>query len=124
MQRNLSEEMSEWVKLIREHWFQESDEVWTSRKQFIFTFLGAFTYFTVVFTTSLISGVAVFQIEILFATIEIFYIWTVVIVILSVFFGSILAWLPRKTGPVRLYLSGVALPALVMSIIVLPYRFE
>ena len=109
--------MSEWVKLIREHWFKESDEVWTSRKQFIFTFLGAFTYFTVVFTTSLISGVAVFQIQIFFATIYVIYVWVVLAVIVSVFFGSILAWLPRKTGPVRLYLSGVALPALVMSII-------
>ena len=35
----------------------------------------------------------------------------------SVFFGGMLAWYKTKAGPVRVYLSGVALPALVFYIV-------
>ena len=43
--RSFSEEMAEWGKLLREHWFYESDEDWTRLGQFFFTFFGAFTFF-------------------------------------------------------------------------------
>ena len=119
--RSFSEEMAEWGKLLREHWFYESDEDWTRPRQFFFTFFGAFTFFIVVFTTSLTSGVPDYQINIFWTTANI---WIPIIFILSVFFGSILAWVPRKTGPVRLYISGVSLPALIMFIVFLPYRFQ
>ena len=119
--RSFSEEMAEWGKLFRDHWFPKSDKVWPRHKQFFFTFLGALTFFTVVFMTSLGSGVPNYQTNIFLTT---YYTWTTLIFILSVFFGSILAWTPRRTGPVRLYISGASLPALIMFIVFLPYRFQ
>ena len=119
--RSFSEEMAKWGKLLRKHWFPKSDKKWTIPKQFFFTYLGALTFFSVVFTTSLTSGVLTFQTDIFLTTI---YFWTTIIFILSGFFGFILAWGPKKTGPVRLYISGVSLPALVMYIVFLPYRFQ
>ena len=119
--RSFSEEMAEWSKSVREHWFIQSEEVWPKRKQFIFTFLGAFTFFVAVFVSSLTGGVANYQFSIFSTT---YYSWFVIIISLAAYFGLILAWMPRKTGPVRLYLSGVSLPALVMFIVFLPYRYQ
>ena len=117
--RSFSEERAEWVKSIREHWFHESEEVWSRYRQFVFTFLGALTFFVIVFISSLVGGSLQSQIP-LFATTLIYS--GGLIISLPMFFGALLAWREKKTNPIRLYLSGVALPAFVMSIAFFPYR--
>ena len=119
--RSFSEEMAEWGQSLRVHWFIQSKENWTKRKQFVFTFLGALTFFFSVFTFSLTGGVVNYQFSIFSTT---YYSLFIIITILAGFYGFILAWIPRKTSPVRLYLSGVTLPALVMFIVFLPSRYQ
>ena len=88
----------------------------------MFTFLGSLSFFVMlpVFTWS--TGNLAFQTYI-------FSEWIVVVTLLSIavlasgFFGFMLAWVPRKTGPTRLYLSGIALPSLVLFVASFPFRY-
>lgn len=120
--RNFSEEMAEWFRLLREHWFQDSEKTWSRKHQFFFTFLGSFSFFVMlpVFTWS--TGNVEFQTYI-FSDVFVVLTMYLIATLASGFFGVMLAWLPRKTGPTRLYLSGVALPSLVLFIASFPFRY-
>ena len=48
---------------------------------------------------------------------------TVYTLILSIGYGFLLSWKRKKTGPVRLYLSGLLLPAFVLTVIKLSQYF-
>lgn len=113
-------ELAKWIRNFREAWFEKSEYEWNRLSQFIFAFLGALTFF---------AAFSIFPntdrtIPLVAELFGVFYIQSLIaMIVFSAYFGIILAWRPRKTGPVRVYLSGVTLPALTMFIVSLPYRF-
>ena len=118
--RPISKETAKIIREIRKYMFVKTDEVWLPLKQFGFTFLGAFTFvvslsLNQLFTTTIVT----FQ-----EIVSTFYLFHLVLVVfLSAFFGLMLAWVPRKTGPVRLYLSGLLLPALILFLVVSSMKY-
>ncbi len=119
-QRMFSHEMAEWLRLHRKHWYEDSEIMWSRPKQFQFTFLGSLSFFIAIHifisTTrtvpsyELIADLFIFGFS--------FYFFS--LLLSAIFFGALLAWKPRKTGPIRLFIAGVALPALTTFIAVLP----
>ena len=116
----------EFGKLLREFrllWFEKSGDEWSKGRQFFFAFLGSFTYFIGFLGFSFATGTLSSNLD-LFMTIapDVGLTSLVFLILVPAFYAWILAWAPRKTGPVRLYLSGIALPALITTLIVLPFR--
>ena len=118
-QRTLSQELAEWIRLHREHWYEDSDIEWNRLKQFVFTFLGSSTFFLAIHIYNNLTR-TVPAVE-LVSTLFVGYYLSLIVP--AFFFGAILAWKPRKTGPIRLYIAGITLPALSLLITIVPFRF-
>lgn len=111
----LSVELGKIVREIRETWFEKTCEDWGPSRQVFFTFMGSLTFFFSSFVVYLSVQKTLFSVDI-------YPVLVFLIFIFSAFFGWILAWTPRNTGPVRLYLSGLALSGFVTFIITIPWR--
>lgn len=120
--RYFSEEIAEWFRLLREHWFQDSQHTWNKRQQFFFTFLGSLSFFVMMPVFTLTTGNVAFQTYI-FSEGIVLLTMCLIVILASGFYGFMLAWVPRKTGPARLYLSGIALPSIVLFIASFPFRY-
>ena len=120
--RHFSEEMAEWFRLLREHWFRDSEKTWNRKQQFVFTFLGSLSFFVMLPFFTLNTGIPGFQ-SIILLEVSILFTMYFIVFLASAFYGVMLAWVPRKTGPTRLYLSGMALPALVLFVASFPFRY-
>lgn len=117
----LNIELGKITKELREHWFDKSTDKWKRSHQLFFTFLGSLS-FTIGFPFfSFVTGNLEFQFDI-FAALGLYPIF--LLLGLSIFWGWILAWAPRNTGPVRLYLSGLTLPAFILFLILLPLHIS
>ena len=114
----MSHETAEWLKLHRKHWYQDSEITWSRRKQFLFSFSGSFSFFLAIHIYFVMTRtVPSFE---LLTELFIFTFYFFSFLFPATFFGAILAWKPRKTGPIRLYIAGVALPALSTYIAIVP----
>ncbi len=119
----INTELGRILRNFRKLRFEKSSNDWSRKRQFWFAFPGALSYFIGFFTFAFSTGVLEFRLESTTGIAPNIVISSfVVLIVLSAFFAWILSWTPKKTGPVRLYLSGIALPAFVATLIMLPLR--
>ncbi len=107
-------ELGKLLRTLRKHWFSKMDRRWSGPNRFVFTFLGAMTYMIAfaVFSVSRLPYLA-FGAD----NLVVIGVYSVFLVVTGIFFGSIVAFRSTRAGPVRLYLAGLALPALVAFVI-------
>ena len=118
----LNAELGKLVREFRQLWFEKSGEDWTRPHQFLYIFLGSLTYFLGYSFYALSTGTTTLQIGTFDIAPSVVFYALGILFGLSAFFAWILAWVPKKSGPVRLYLSGIALPTFVVYLILLPFH--
>ena len=85
--------------------------------------MGSFSYFVGLIVFGFSTGIFAIQLESIALTAPATIISAVIVLFaLSTFYAWLLSMIPTKTGPIRMYLSGLALPAFVMTITMLPLR--
>lgn len=112
------QEAGQWLGLLRDQWFSCSPFAfhWTAR--FFFLFLGAFVY-SVAFVLIVYLS-AIFPLALALPIDLLFFAVLVPCVLSGMFCAGLLCWIDRRAGPARLFLSGLAFPALVFVI----FRFS
>ncbi len=120
----LNVELGKLFREFRQLWFQKSGDDWGRCRQFSFTFLGSLTYFISFSSFAISTGVLSLKIPAATLAPTVVLYSLALLIVISSFYAWILAWTPKKSGPVRLYLAGIALPAFVTSLILLPFRLS
>ena len=103
---DLSFECANWLRKLREMWLADQHTAMSGISRFFFAFLGSLSFIVI---RLFIPSIAALPFTEIFNLLYYF----IGVILISVFFGCILTWHKTKAGPVRTYLSGVALPALV-----------
>ena len=111
-----------WDRLIDQVtgvWFNDNFNDWKPRRRFFFALLGSLTLF--VFLIPAIQTRIYEQLPSFFIDPELNTIIStfsfIFVVGLSLFYAGIVSWRNEKSGPVRMYLAGLTLPALVWFIV-------
>ena len=124
----VSETAAKFLHEFYETYFQPLETPLKWGKRFSYAFLGAFSLFAV---APLLASEIVVQSELdisvkdpVFVITPFMFFYVGLIGLLSAFFAHLISWAKTRHGPVRLYLSGVLLPALVIYIMKVTWAFD
>ena len=119
-----SETAAKFLHEFYETYFQPLEKPLGRGKRFIYALSGAFSLFISGFILLVFKIPDIFQNTVFEITPFSTLYYLMAILLLSVFFAYLVSWAETRHGPVRLYLSGVLLPALVIYIIRVAWTFE
>ena len=112
----VAQEFAEWLKAIRQGWTQSLKKPPTAwhQKRLMYACAGSFTWFSGTVTLLVLGDPRFLN----FATGGLVSLYGVLgIVLLSFWFGWLVAFVDRNAGPIRLFLDGILLPTATLAII-------
>ena len=116
----IAQEVAEWLKTLRQGWTEPLSEPLERRVRWFIAGMGTFTWllgvllFAAVAEPRLASFVFVGV-----ASNAVLVVFPVLGLLATLVFGWLVAFKPRRSGPVRLFLDGLLLPAATLTIIAL-----
>lgn len=116
----ITREIAEWLRSLRKGWTQPLPEPLKPWVRLAIAGTGTFTWLVgvVLFTAVTEPRFANF----IFASVvsnAVLMIMSIVVPLTSLWFGSLIAYVSRPSGPIRLFLEGLLLPAATLAIIAL-----
>ena len=117
---NITQELAKWLESIRKGWTQPIEKPLRPWVRIGIAGAGTFTWLIgiVMFAAVTEPRFANF----VFASVvsdAVFLVLSVIVPLVSLWFGSLIAYVPRPSGPIRLFLEGLLLPAATLAIIAL-----
>ena len=107
-------ELGKLLRKLRRNWFSKMDEPWPSSKRFAVALCGAMTY---VLAFAVTVTERAFFLVLDSNTPAVLMTFSLAIAVTAAFFAWMVSFRQTRAGPVRLYLAGLALPALVTLIL-------
>lgn len=118
----VAQEFAEWLKATRQGWTQSlktPPAKWGHKQRLVYACAGSFTWFGGTAFLLVLSDPRFLNFAMggLVSALGVSF-----IVLLSFWFGWLVAFVDRKAGPIRLFLDGVLLPAATLAVISLSAR--
>lgn len=116
----IAQEVAEWLKTLRQGWTEPLPEPLEHWVRFFIAGMGTFTWLLGVLLFAAVSEPRFANFVFVgVASNAVLVVLTVLVPMATLVFGWLIAFKPRRSGPVRLFLDGLLLPAATLTIIAL-----
>ena len=112
----VNEEISEWIRVLREQWLTPVDQGWGFGRRFFCALVGSLSVFMLVAFSRLVTWLDL-ALEDFSNYGPILGLALVISFLVAVWFAWLVSWKDFGYGPVRLYFSGIVLPTLAWLIV-------
>ena len=116
----IAQEVAEWLKTLRQGWTEPLSEPLEHWVRFCIAGMGTFTWLLGVLWFTAVTEPRFANFVFIGVTSDaVLVVLTVLVLIATLVFGWLIAFKPRRSGPIRLFLDGLLLPAATLTIIAL-----